>query len=109
MRLPWRLRLVALSLFLAVLPAVAVAQATTRVTVGSNALLIGLNPFGQSQVNVPVKAECGGISGSVSVQVTQPRAPFGAENGFGGVNVTCDGQAHDYVVSVFGPSFPGFQ
>jgi hypothetical protein len=101
----------AVAMLLAVMiPAGAAAQTSTSVSIGANALLVGLNPFfGQSQINVPLRVQCDGLSGGVSVSVTQQRPPFGPETGFGGKTVTCTGQPEDVVVSVFGPAFPGFE
>lgn len=89
---------------------VAVAQTTTRVSIGANALLVGFNPFfGNSQVNVPLKVECGGLTGSVSVFVSQQRPPFGVQTGSGAKNVTCNNQQQDVLVTVSGSGFPGFE
>jgi hypothetical protein len=90
-------------------PAGVAAQTTTRVTIGSNALLVGQSVFGNSQVNVPLRVQCDGLSGFVNVQVSQQRPPFGTQIGFGSRNVTCDGSTNDVVVTVFGPAFPGFE
>jgi hypothetical protein len=102
--------LLGLSLLLAALiPAGAAAQTAPKVSIGSNALLLGTSPFGGgNQLNVPLKVECSGGSGFVSVQVSQQRPPFGTQQGSGGESIPCTGQPDNVIVTVQAFTFPGF-
>lgn len=85
-------------------PAAAQYQQQTRLSISRNADFISQ---GQIIVYVAVRGEGG--PGFVSVNVVQARPPFGANFGFGGTNLICDGHRRMYAVSIFGGFFPGWQ
>lgn len=75
---------------------------------GKGYLLNDLNGF----IGVPVTFKCSGISGTISVSVTQTAMQSGtgiATTGTGSLPVKCDGRFHKVSVGIAPfPSFPGF-